>query len=58
MDLNSALQNLMFDTRMRDWNLKYGVINKEEIEKSVKALKDMTPDCENITLEDRDNELL
>jgi hypothetical protein len=58
MDLNAALQNLAYDVRMKDFNLRIGTITKEEIEKNDKALKDHAPDCENVTLEDRDNEML
>lgn len=53
MDLNKALENLKFDTRMKDWNLKQGLVVKEDLEKHVKGLKDNAPDCEEVTLEDK-----
>lgn len=55
MDLNEALNNLKFDTRMKDWNVKQGVVSKDDLDKNLKNLKDSTNDCENITLEDRDD---
>lgn len=58
MDLNAAMKNLLFDTRMKDWNLKQGVVTKEEIDANLKALKDSKQECEPITLEDRDSEIL
>jgi hypothetical protein len=57
MDLNKALDALTHDIRMKEFNLKTGVITKEDIEKQNKSLKDHAQDCENITLEDRDTEM-
>ena len=53
MDLAKALENLKFDTRMKDWNVKQGVINKDDIDKVNKGLKDSAADCEEVTLEDK-----
>lgn len=53
MDLNKALENLKFDTRMKDWNMKQGLLQKEDLEKYLKTLKDNAPDCEEVTLEDK-----
>lgn len=53
MDLNKALDNLKFDTRMKDWNVKQGLVTKEDVEKNVKGLRDMVNDCEEVTLEDK-----
>lgn len=53
MDLNKALDNLKYDSRMKDWNLKQGTVNKEELEKYNKGLKDSAADCEEVTLEDK-----
>jgi len=53
MDLNKALDNLKFDTRMKDWNIKQGLVTKEDIEKSKQALKDDAANCEEVTLEDK-----
>lgn len=53
MDLAKALENLKFDTRMKDWNIKQGIVTKDELEKNVGGLKDSANDCEEVTLEDR-----
>ncbi len=53
MDLNKALDSLKFDTRMKDWNVKQGLVTKEDVEKNLKGLKDMAGDCEEVTLEDK-----
>jgi hypothetical protein len=55
MDLNQALQNLKFDTRMKDWNLKQGTVTKEEIEKNTSSLTDRQADSEPVTLEDKED---
>lgn len=43
MDLSKALESLKYDVRMRDWNLKQGVVKHQDIEDHLKNLKDMTP---------------
>jgi hypothetical protein len=53
MDLNKALENLKYDSRMKDWNVKQGVLTRDDLEKHLKTLKDSTTDCENLTLEDK-----
>ena len=53
MDLSKALENLKYDTRMKDWNLKQGALTKDEVDKNLKALKDSAGDCEEVTLEDK-----
>jgi hypothetical protein len=53
MDLNKALELLKFDTRMKEWNLKQGLVSKEEVEKYNQGLKDSANDCEEVTLEDK-----
>jgi hypothetical protein len=53
MDLGKALENLKYDTRMKDWNTKAGTLTKDEVEKNLKGLKDSAGDCEEVTLEDK-----
>lgn len=53
MDLEQALQNLKFDTRMKDWMQKQGIASKEDLEKHLGTLPDAQADCEPVTLEDR-----
>jgi len=42
MDLSQALENLKFDVRMRDWNLKQGVLKDKDIQDHTQNLKDLS----------------
>jgi hypothetical protein len=53
MDLSKALENLKFDTRMKDWNVKQGIVTKDDLEKNIKNLKDDAANSEEVTLEDK-----
>jgi hypothetical protein len=53
MDLSKALENLKFDTRMKDWNIKQGLVTTDDLEKNKSNLKDSATDCEEVTLEDK-----
>jgi hypothetical protein len=53
MDLSKALENLKFDTRMKDWNVKQGIVTKEDLDKNIKNLKDDVANSEEVTLEDK-----
>lgn len=53
MDLSQALDNLKFDVRMREWNLKQSKVTKEEIEAYQKGLRDQAQEVEQVTLEDK-----
>ena len=53
MDLSKALENLKYDTRMKDWNMKQGMVTIDDLEKNLKSLKDSAGDCVEVTLEDR-----
>ncbi len=55
MDLNQALENLKFDIRMRDWNLKQGLIKNEDWDSYLKSLTDSSSASEPVTLEDRED---
>ncbi len=52
MNLAKALENLKFDTRMKDWNVKQGIVSREDLDKNLTTLKDHAGDCEEVTLED------
>jgi hypothetical protein len=41
MDLSQALENLKYDVRMKDWNLKQGVVKEKDLEDHTKNLKDI-----------------
>ena len=51
MSLNRALQDLKFDKRLLDLNLKQGRITKEEYEQFCKSLPDLEAACEKLDLE-------
>lgn len=55
VDLNLALEVMKYDVRMRDWNIKRGTLNKEDVEKHIKALNDSVNSCEPVTLEDKED---
>lgn len=42
MDLSQALENLKFDVRMRDWNLKQGIVKETDIQTHTQNLKDLS----------------
>jgi hypothetical protein len=42
MDLGKALENIKFDVRMKDWNMKHGVLKETEQAEHIKNLKDMS----------------
>jgi hypothetical protein len=43
MDLAKALEALKFDVRMKEWNLKQGVLKQNDSEENAKTLKDLAP---------------
>lgn len=51
MSLNKALQDLKFDNRLFELNMKQGRLTKEEIEKHQKSLEDVEANCEKINIE-------
>ena len=55
MDLNKALDIMKFDVRTREWNIKQGLLKKEDLEAYLKSLPDFSGQCEQVTLEDRED---
>lgn len=55
MDLSKALENLKYDTRMREWMVKQGIVTKEDQEKNLKGLPDIAAASEPVTLEDKED---
>jgi hypothetical protein len=41
MSLDKALKNLKFDKRLTEYHLNRGLLQKEELEKHLKALEDV-----------------
>ena len=54
-DLNKSLETMLYDVRMRDWNIKQGNLKKEDLEKHVKSLSDSAASAEPVTLEDKED---
>lgn len=57
MSLNKALENLKFDKRLVDLNMKQGRVTKEEITKNDTNLPDLESQCEKLDLEKEDKDL-
>lgn len=55
MSLNKALENLKFDKRLIELNLKLGRINKSDLDQHKTSLKDVEVNCEKIDLEKEEN---
>jgi hypothetical protein len=51
MELHEALQMVKYDTRLIDWNLKQGLINKDDYDMHLKALPDSTDRSQTLDLE-------
>lgn len=58
MSLNKALENLKFDKRLIELNLKLGRISVEQVEQNKKAMTDLESQCEKLDLEKDDNDLI
>lgn len=54
MSLNKALENLKFDKRLVDINVRQGRLTQEEYEQHLKTLKDLEADVEKLTLDESD----
>ncbi len=51
MSLNKSVENLKFDKRLFEINLRLGRVTQEEIEKYDKSLVDLESDSEKIDIE-------
>lgn len=51
MSLNKALEDLKFDKRLTELNLKLGRITQEEVDKHQNALEDLEAQCEKLDIE-------
>ena len=56
MSLNKALEELKFDKRLIEINLKLGRINQEEVDKTIQQLPDLSNDVEHLNLDDQQEE--
>lgn len=57
MSLNKALENLKFDKRLVDLNIKQGRVTKEEVDKNDTSLPDLESQCEKLDIEKEDKDL-
>lgn len=56
MSLNKAVENLKFDSRLLDINLRLGRITQAEYDQHINALADLESDSLKIDLENKTNE--
>lgn len=57
MSLNKALENLKFDKRLVELNLKLGRVTQAEIDKNTQNLPDLEAQCEKLDIEKEDKDL-
>lgn len=56
MSLNKAVENLKFDKRLLDLNLRLGRLTQDEYNQHLKGLKDLESDSSKVDLEEPDQE--
>ncbi len=56
MSLNKALEDLKFDKRLTELNLRLGRITQEEVAKQINALEDLESQVEKLDLESEKSE--
>ena len=52
MSLPKAIDDLKFDTRMKEWNLRTGKVTKQEIEQGLASLEDCSANVQQVNLDD------
>lgn len=57
MSLNKALENLKFDKRLVELNLKSGRLTQAELDQNTKNLPDLEAQCEKLDIEKEDKDL-
>lgn len=57
MSLNKALQDLKFDKRLFELNVRLGLVKKEEIANYEKNLVDLESQSEKLDIEKEDNDI-
>ena len=58
MSLNKALQDLKFDKRLFELNMRLGLVKKEDIAQHEKNLVDLESQSEKLDLEKEDNDII
>lgn len=54
--LNKALEDLKFDKRLVDLNIKMGRVTQEQIDQNTKGLQDLENQCEKLDIEKEDQD--
>lgn len=57
MSLNKALENLKFDKRLLEMNVRMGVIKKEDIVQFEKSMIDLESQSEKLDIEKEDRDI-
>ncbi len=57
MSLNKAIENLKFDKRLNELNLKLGRVTQQELDQKSKELPDLEAQSEKLNLEKEENDL-
>jgi hypothetical protein len=57
MSLNKALENLKFDKRLEELNIKMGRLTQAEVDKQTKSLPDLEGQSEKLDIEKEDKDL-
>jgi hypothetical protein len=56
MSLNKAIENLKFDKRLLELNLKLGRVTPQEVEQNQKSLQDLEAQSEKLDLDQEDKD--
>lgn len=56
MSLNKNAENMKYDKRLLDINLKLGLLTKDEYEQHLKSLKDVEADSEKIEIDEKSSQ--
>jgi hypothetical protein len=58
MSLNKALEDLKFDNRLTELNIRLGRITQEEVDKKIAALEDLESMVEKLDIESEKAEII
>ncbi len=58
MSLNKALEDLKFDNRLTELNIRLGRITQEEVDKKIAALEDLESMVEKLDIESEKSEVI
>ncbi|MBC7742618.1 MAG: hypothetical protein H7061_10500 [Bdellovibrionaceae bacterium] len=58
MSLNKALENLKFDKRLEELNIKMGRLTQSEVDKQTAALPDLESQSEKLDIEKEDKDVI